>query len=268
MVSTATPPRPIRLWAKAVCLALAVWALALTPAFAADAAALQPAPTPRPMRADFEQETASREARQLAHWVLDSGDNQGLPFALVDKGAAKVFVFDPDGQLRGASSALVGLARGDDTVPGIGNRKMSAIRPQERTTPAGRFAASLERSVHGDEILWVDYDAAIALHRLVDVPHERRLQRLASSDPLRRRITYGCINVPVAFFDSVVSATFRGKKGLVYVLPETRSLAQVFGAYDVEEPAGRATAKRPAPTLAPMAELAPRLLESTAALRY
>ena len=113
---------------------------------------------------------------------------------------------------------------------------MSAIRPEERTTPAGRFAASMERSLHGDAILWVDYDAAIALHRVVSgVPQERRLQRLGSAKPQDRRITYGCINVPAKFFDNVVIAAFARSNGIVYVLPETRSLSEVFGSYGMDE---------------------------------
>ena len=39
----------------------------------------------RPMRANFERERASQEARHVADWVVDSGDNRGLPFAVVDK---------------------------------------------------------------------------------------------------------------------------------------------------------------------------------------
>lgn len=210
-------------------LALAACALTSQPAAAVEAV----------KHAQFEREHASRDAQSIANWALASADNQGRPFVIVDKAEAKVFVFDGKGQLRGAAAALVGLARGDGTVPGIGQRKLSTIRPFERTTPAGRFVASLALSLHGDEILWVDYDAAIALHRVVDLPHERRLQRLASVNPLERRITYGCINVPVAFFDDVVRTTFKGTSGIVYVLPETRSLREVFGSYDAQEAAGR-----------------------------
>jgi hypothetical protein len=158
-----------------------------------------------------------------------------MPFVVVDKKAAQVFVFDGDGRLLGADTALLGLASGDHSVPGIGTRKISTIRPEERTTPAGRFEASMERSLHGDEILWVDYDAAIALHRVIaTVPKERRLQRLASQMPADRRITYGCINVPVKFFEQVVIPAFRNGRGIVYVLPETRSAREVFGNYDVD----------------------------------
>jgi hypothetical protein len=189
--------------------------------------------------ANFGPERASADAQHIGNWVVDSGDNHGLPFVIVDKLDSKVFVFDDKGQLLGAAAALLGLAPGDTSVPGIGTRQMSTIRPDERTTPAGRFAASMERSLHGDEILWVDYDAAIALHRVITtVPKERRLQRLASQNPQERRITYGCINVPVKFFDQVVLPAFKSRPGVVYVLPETRSAREVFGSYEPQDGAG------------------------------
>src|SRR6476661_8208917 len=96
-----------------------------------------------PKRANFEREQASAPARQVANWVVDSGDSARMPFVIVDKIEARVFVFDADGQLRGTGPALLGLARGDDSVPGIGERALSTIRPEERTTPAGRFVAAL-----------------------------------------------------------------------------------------------------------------------------
>ncbi len=186
-------------------------------------------------RANLAQEPASLETRQLADWVVDSGDNRSMPFAIVDKTDAKVFVFYPDGRLRGAAPALLGQARGDDSVPGIGDRKISSIRPEERTTPAGRFVASLDRNLRGEDILWVDYVAAISMHRVhTNKPKERRLQRLATPTPLDNRISYGCINVPVKFYDNIVRPAFTGTNGIVYVLPETRSAREVFGSYDVD----------------------------------
>lgn len=185
-----------------------------------------------PKRVNFEGERKSRDAQNVADWVLDSGDNNGMPFVIVDKTDAKVFVFRPDGQLRGAAPCLLGLARGDDSIPGIGNRDMKSIRPEERTTPAGRFIASLGRNFYGKEILWVDYDGAVSLHRVVtNKPAERRLERLSSPTPLDNRISYGCINVPVKFFDNVVKPSFAGTKGIVYVLPEIRSKKEVFASY-------------------------------------
>ena len=91
-------------------------------------------------RANFKQTQASKEARHVAHWVVDSGDNVNKPFVIIDKRDAKVFVFNANGILRGESPALLGLAIGDHSVPGIGTKKLSAIRPEERTT---RQAGSL-----------------------------------------------------------------------------------------------------------------------------
>jgi hypothetical protein len=196
----------------------------------------QPAVAPHPKRANFEREHKSENAQHMADWVIDSGDNRGMPFAIVDKMDAKVFVFDVHGRLRGAAPVLLGLARGDYTVPGIGDRKLSDIRPEERVTPAGRFVASLGFNLHGKDILWVDYDDAVSLHRVVtNNPREHRLERLASRKPLDHRISWGCINVPANFYNDVVKPTFTETYGIVYVMPETRSISKIFESYyDVE----------------------------------
>jgi len=188
--------------------------------------------SPPTKRANFSGEEVSSQARATAHWIVDSGDNLGMPFMLVDKQRAQVLMFDANGQLSGASSALLGLAVGDDTVPGIGERPLSSIRPEERTTPAGRFVASLGRNIKGKEILWVDYHSALSLHPVVTSnSKERRAERLASPHTHDKRISYGCINVPQEFFTRVVGETFKNTSGVVYVLPETRPSHAVFAAY-------------------------------------
>ena len=174
--------------------------------------------------------TEPESAWHVAKWALATNDHQGLPFVVVDKVAAQVLVFQADGRMVGQASALLGLAEGDDAVPGIGNRSLASILPHERTTPAGRFVAHWGRNLKGSEILWVDYDGAVSLHAVVrGVPAERRAQRLSSPSPLDNRISYGCINVPGAFFRDVVGPTFRHSVGVVYVLPERLSLQAVFG---------------------------------------
>ena len=191
--------------------------------------------------ADLGGERASPDVRSIADWAVNSGDPGGLPFVIVDKRDSRVFVFDADGRLRGASPALVGAARGDDQVPGIGQRKISSIQPEERTTPAGRFSAVMGRGPKGEDILWVDYDSALALHRVVtNVPQERRLQRLQSPSAEDRRITYGCINVPVAFYESIVRPTFSTTRGIVYILPELRPAQELFGSYEVRHEVSQA----------------------------
>ena len=202
------------------------------------AVAVQPVSGRQPGRANFEQEVVSQSSREMADWIVDSSDNRRKPFVIVDKKQAKAFVFDALGQLLGSAPVLLGLAIGDDSVPGIGQRKLSSIRPEERTTPAGRFVASLDRNLQGEEILWVDYDTAISMHRVVTSnPKERRAQRLDSPSMSDRRISYGCINVPVQFYNTVLSPAFTGTDGIVYVLPEIRSARDVFGSYVVGEKA-------------------------------
>ena len=192
----------------------------------------QPVVAPHPKRANFEREHKSRDAQHVADWVVDSGDNRGMPFVIVDKMDAKVFVFDADGRIRGAAPALLGLARGDDSIPGVGDRELRDIPPEGRTTPAGRFVAWLGPDFYGKDVLWVDYDTALSLHRVITSnPKERRLQRLATPTPLDNRISYGCINVPANFYNDFVSPAFTGTYGIVYVLPETRSIREIFPLY-------------------------------------
>ncbi len=205
-------------------------------AAAESAIAPQPDAATGVIRADFAREHASRDARHIADWVVDSGDNRGLPFVIIDKMDAKIFVFGASGQIRGAAPALLGLARGDHTVPGIGDRALSNILPEERTTPAGRFVAELGMSTRGVDVVWVDYDSGVSLHRVINSnPRERRLERLATSTPEDNRISFGCINVPIAFYNKVINPTFTGTHGIVYVLPDTWPIRQLFGSYDVDE---------------------------------
>ena len=179
--------------------------------------------------ADFAFYPASADARFVANWVTHAQDNRRLPFVILDKREAMVFVFDANGRIIDASPVLLGAAVGDDSVAGIGERPIEHVKPAERTTPAGRFVSQPGKNAAGENVVWVDYSAAVSMHRvrLVD-PKERRLERLASADPAQRRISYGCINVPVAFFDSVIWPVIGAARGVVYVLPETRSAREVF----------------------------------------
>lgn len=172
----------------------------------------------------------SSQAQQLADWVAMTGDHAGGPFIIVDKKQASVLVFEPDSRLRAHSAVLLGLARGDASVPGIGTRPMAQILPAERTTPAGRFVAELGRNTQGEDVVWVDYDAAVSMHRVrTGNPVERRAKRLASPTIDDNRISYGCINVPVAFYDNFIQPIFAQRKAIVYVLPEIKSVSEVFG---------------------------------------
>ena len=194
--------------------------------------------------ASFGRVRASHDAHEVADWVISANDSRGLPFVIIDKRNAKLFVFDGNGRLQGAAPVLLGLALGDDTAPGIGDRKLADIRPDERTTPAGRFVAEMGRNARGEDVVWVDYDAAVSMHRVLTTnPAERRLQRLATPSVADNRISYGCINVPVRFFNTQISPLFAKTNAVVYVLPETRSTREVFGAQVSADDAPPALAK-------------------------
>jgi hypothetical protein len=221
------------------------------PAYADDAAS-PPAPAASaagvpahlPRRAQFLNHDAPQAVRHMADWVADSRDNGSLPFVIIDKPDAKVFVFDQNWRLLGTAWVLVGLGRGDDSVPGIGTMPLTAITPEMRTTPAGRFVAALGHDLGKLDVLWVDYSTAISLHRVINTNlAERRLERIVSPVPAEHRISYGCINVPAKFFDSVVDPAFKNTKGVVYILPEVKTMRAVFPTYyEVDGNSGLLTA--------------------------
>ncbi len=223
----------------------AVVAMAISPAvgsgsFAVNYPATLSAPSPTAVYtthacfAEFSAETPSPDARHLADWIADSGDSAGGSFVIVDKKYARVYVFDGNAYLRGTSPVLLGAARGDDSVPGIGSRPITEVRPEERTTPSGRFVAERGRNLSGEDVVWMDYDAAVSMHRVRAAnPEERRLERLATPTVDDNRISYGCINVPVVFYEAYIRPLFVAHRAVVYVLPEVTSVRQVFGSYDV-----------------------------------
>lgn len=173
---------------------------------------------------NFGSESASRRTRETARWIVRTKDNLNLPFAIVDKINAKVYVFGADGQLYGAAPVLLGIAKGDHSIPDIGNKPLSQIPLKYRTTPAGRFVSHMGRNHKGADILWLDYNQALSMHAVVKGrPQDRRAERLATPSPLDNRISFGCINVPVKFYENMISSKFSGQGGIVYIMPETKS---------------------------------------------
>lgn len=174
----------------------------------------------------------SPEAVRLVDWVKRSGDHRGRPFAVVDKRMARIYVYDAAGVLAGHSEALLGATRGDHTVPGVGVRAQAGtVGADERTTPAGRFDSVPGTNLSGEHVVWADYDSAFAIHRLrpgrSQVP---RASRLGTDTPDDNRVSYGCVVVPVAFYQQVVQRVMGQSRGVVYVLPETRPAGELFTA--------------------------------------
>jgi hypothetical protein len=214
--------------ALALAAPVAWWTSAATPEAPAPLPSAT-APAALPHRADFGDVAAPSDVRTVAGWAVSGRDHGRSSFAVIDKRRAHLYVFDAQGRLRGDTPVLLGYAAGDDSAPGIGQRPIDQVRPQERTTPAGRFEAGSGRNLLNEDVIWVDYAAAVSMHRVrATDPRERRLERLATPTTADNRISYGCINVPVAFFDSVVWPALGGHPVVVYVLPEVKTLDQVF----------------------------------------
>jgi hypothetical protein len=158
----------------------------------------------------------------LARRVLASADHGGLPFAVVDKKAAMLTVFRGNGQLVGTTPVLLGQTVGDQAMPGVGARTQSGqLRIADRVTTAGRFDSQPGRNLAGEAVVWIDYESALAIHRLRpgSSQHDRAL-RLASADPQARRVSAGCVVVPVAFYDAVVAPLLGRGRGVIYVMAE------------------------------------------------
>lgn len=180
-------------------------------------------------------QAVSPELRRMANWVADSRDNGTRAFIIIDKPAATVYLFDPQARLVADAPAVIGSYIGDDTIPGSGDKPLAALRPEERTTGAGRYVAEVGETPDHEDVVWVDYDSGLALHRVIKVPE--RLAALATPSPADNRLSNGCINVPDAFFDQQVRPAIDQHGLIVYVMPETRPLAQTFASfYDVDAP--------------------------------
>lgn len=176
----------------------------------------------------------SDDVWQLASRVRDTADHAFRPFAIVDKRAALLVVFHADGRLAGSTAALLGSVYGDSTVAGVGERtQRRALQPGDATTPAGRFVSQPGHNHTGEEVVWVDLQAAFAIHRLRPGPTQAaRARRLASADPGHKRVSEGCVVVSVDFFTRVVLPLMGRHPAVVYVLPE-----RGLGAKRVSAPA-------------------------------
>jgi hypothetical protein len=173
---------------------------------------------------------ASTDTVRVADWIASSGDNHSLPYAIIDKMTASLFLFDGQGKSLGSVPVLIGIAAGDDATPGVGSKKLGEIGPAEKTTPAGRFLAKFGLAAGKQKVLWVDYANSVAIHPIpADAGRsEQRQKRMLSPETDDNRITFGCINVPLAFYGKSIRPLYQKKGGYVYVMPDTKPLEMIF----------------------------------------
>lgn len=176
----------------------------------------------------------SEPAQRVIDWIAATGDNRSRPYIVIDKNGARAFLFSAKGKLLDDAPVLIGIASGDDATPGVGQKSLSEIGPAEKTTPAGRFLARFGLAAGRQQVLWVDYTTSVALHPIpTGKPKERRRARILSPTIEDNRITFGCINVPRKFYGSI-RPLFLKKGGYVYVLPDTKTLEEVFPPLHVQ----------------------------------
>ena len=125
------------------------------------------------------------DIQQFAEAAVRARDVFAKPFAVIDKPRARVWVFDERARLMDESPVLVGAAAGDVAPPDIGTRPLSKVLPSEKITPAGRFVTESGRNTKGEDVIWIDYDSAVSLHRMRNVAGENRPQRRQPARAIR-----------------------------------------------------------------------------------
>lgn len=129
---------------------------------------------------------------EIAEWAAASGDNRGLPFLVVDKTYAQLYVFDATGELQGVTPVTITARRGSEPVarrrPQVDDRP-----PADRIRPAGRFVVEAGR--RDDGVI---------------------------------RFSQGFIEIPVVSYGSAVDNILAGNGTVVYILPVTRRVAGIF----------------------------------------
>ena len=204
-----------------------------------------PTPQSSEKRAEFGELVASPDTRRVADWVVRTGDHDALPFLIVDKRAAFLHVFDPNGHAEAATPVLLGIARGDRFAPGAADKDMYDTSTSERITPSGRFLAQPGLDDKGHHVVWIQYNAGISIHAVLDRNGERRGQRLASPTPDDNRISFGCINLPSEFYRRVVRPLTERSRLVVYVLPDSEDALEFFASLRTDsDAAGVRTAYR------------------------
>ena len=178
------------------------------------------------------QEVPPTDVWLLADAVQRSGNARtGVSsghFAILDKSGARLWVFSPRGEAIANSPVLLGQAIGDEAPAGLGTRAFSKYSRSDKITPAGRFLTEEGVNLSGEDIIWLDYESGLSMHRVRNIAGERRHERVASGVIAQRRISFGCVNVPAPFYEQYLSPLFRSQSSVVYILPEVRRLEEVF----------------------------------------
>ena len=165
----------------------------------------------------------SQEASNTINWVKATHDNNGKVFVVADKNEGKIHVVDSNGKVLDTQNAIFGRNKSNDNVA--------------NSTPSGRFklqkaltTKASDKRVFGDDVLTLTDTVTgnnvtkkdggvIAMHRLWNKPE--RVKAINSATASDNYMSAGCINVPTAFYNSVVDNL---DGAMVYILDNKDAL--------------------------------------------
>ena len=148
--------------------------------------------------------------------IVGQNDNQGKQFIVADKQAGTLTMYTASGQQITSTPTLFGKTKGDSV--------------SSKNTPSGRFEtkqANVSTEGYGGSAQVLTQNgqnlqlggSSYAIHRVyTKYASENRQGRLDTPTATDNRISLGCINVPVDFYDTYLNSD---QATVVYVMPET-----------------------------------------------
>jgi hypothetical protein len=181
-------------------------------------AAVMPAPeNVAALHARLARERAAPEVQEVAQWAVASQDHAGLPFVVVDKTQARLFAFDPQGQLLGSTAILSSRPQGVPTPVAA--------------APTGRFVTDTGLSAHADGIVWVNAGIGFSVY---GTPAGQDAgfapQPWASGDGDNQAVADGTLRVAGDFYREHLS-NLKSQVSVAYVLSQGQPWHEVLGNY-------------------------------------
>ena len=148
--------------------------------------------------------------------IVGQNDNQGKQFIVADKQAGTLTMYTASGQQITSTPALFGKTEGDSvSSKNTPSGRFEAKQANVRTEGYGGSAQVLTQNGQNLQLGGSSY----AIHRVyTKYASENRQGRLDTPTATDNRISLGCINVPVDFYDTYLNSD---QDTVVYVMPET-----------------------------------------------
>lgn len=170
----------------------------------------------------------------VTRFMASSGIQQ---FLLLNKKTGYLYAV-ADGEIRHRVPALSGKVKGDDSIhPAVTKADIFMLSPSPYQDRPDASITFLERPGYN-----------LTIHRLANVPGERRRQRLDSKTPDDNFITNGCVNLDSKDYDAIskfVSTAWQtatsadGKASMtqrwMVVLPQTNDLQATWQYFNMPE---------------------------------